>query len=31
MTIYSFVWFDIINEMYENLIDEDIKKSVVKS
>ena len=24
MTIYSLVRFDIINEMYENLIDEDI-------
>ena len=30
MTIYSFVRFDIINEMYENRIDEDIIKECGK-
>ena len=30
MTIYSFVRIDIINEMYENLIDEDIIKECGK-
>ena len=30
MTIYSFVRFDIMNEMYENLTDEDIIKDCGK-
>ena len=30
MTMYSFVRFDIMNEMYEHLIDEDIIKECGK-